>query len=139
MTDRYCLACNDYRIRHGTEPSDRELSAHLTGQGLLGRGQQPVSPSYLRRHFLRWRIHHLWAQHRTHTQAPSPARIARECARHGMTRQYNHPITAQYIEELGPHFERRWQTLNSVQTVDVLTRRPPQALIELRNHAHRHP
>ncbi|MFE7854177.1 DUF2637 domain-containing protein [Streptomyces sp. NPDC057403] len=114
VTDRYYLAWNDYRIRHGTEPSDRELSAHLADRGLLGRGQRPVSPSNLRRHFLRWRIYHLWAQHRTHAQAPSPARIARECARHGMTRQYNQPITAQYIEELGPGFERRWQTLNSV-------------------------
>ncbi|ALV30751.1 hypothetical protein AS200_00530 [Streptomyces sp. CdTB01] len=114
MSDRYYLAWQDYRIRHGTEPSDRELSTHLAAQGLLGRGQQPVSPANLRRHFLRWRIYSLWANHRAHTQSPAAADIARGCARHGLTRQYNQPITAQYIEQLTPDFERRWKTLNSV-------------------------
>ncbi|WP_427169006.1 DUF2637 domain-containing protein (plasmid) [Streptomyces sp. C1-1] len=111
VTDRYYLAWNDYRIRHGVEPSDRELSTHLATQGLLGRGQQPLSPANLRRHFLRWRIYNLWAHHRAHAQAPSPADIADACARHGITRQYNQPITTHYIQELIPDFEQRWHSL----------------------------
>ncbi|MFJ9729421.1 DUF2637 domain-containing protein [Streptomyces sp. NPDC101209] len=113
VTDRYYLAWQDYRIRYGVEPSDRELSTHLAAQGLLGRGQQPVSPANLRRHFLRWRIYYLWAQHRADTQAPAAADIARECGRHGITRQYNQPVTAEYVEGLTADFEQRWHTLNS--------------------------
>ncbi|WP_458249519.1 DUF2637 domain-containing protein [Streptomyces sp. MAI_2237] len=113
VTDRYYLAWQDYRIHYGVEPSGRELSTHLAAQGLLGRGQQPVSPANLRRHFLRWRIYHLWAQHRADTQAPAAADIARECARHGITRQYNQPVTAEYVEGLTADFEQRWHTLNS--------------------------
>ncbi|MER5511398.1 DUF2637 domain-containing protein, partial [Streptomyces sp. NPDC002766] len=119
LPDRYYLAWIDYQRRHGTEPTGQELSAHLATQGLLGRGRQPVSPANLRRHFLRWRIYALWAHQRLHTQAPSPADIAHQCARRGIAAQYNKPITPDYVARLIADFERRWQVL-SVRRPDNL-------------------
>ncbi|MGW2835941.1 hypothetical protein [Streptomyces sp. NPDC001286] len=102
----------NYQTHHGVEPTDQELSTHLATQGLLGRDHQPISPANLRRHFLRWRIYNLWANHRARTLTPSLTDIAAECARHGITAQYNKPINPNHITHLTPDFERRWQTLN---------------------------
>ncbi|MFL6110276.1 MAG: DUF2637 domain-containing protein [Catenulispora sp.] len=55
--DRYYLAWMDYQTHHGRPPTGQELSAYLAAKGLYGRGNQPVSPANLRRHFLRWRIY----------------------------------------------------------------------------------
>ncbi|MCH5677314.1 DUF2637 domain-containing protein [Streptomyces sp. CME 23] len=93
LPDRYYLAWQDYQTRHGTQPTGQQLSAHLATQGLLGRGQQPISPANLRRHFLRWRTYNIWATHRAHDPTPSPTDIAHECARLGITAQYNKPLT----------------------------------------------
>ncbi|MER5601075.1 hypothetical protein [Streptomyces sp. NPDC002265] len=87
------------------------VSAHLAHQGLLGRGRRPVSPANLRRHFLRWRIHNIWAEHGRHTQAPSSADLAQECAARGITGQYNRPIPPRYITDETPDFERRHHAL----------------------------
>ncbi|MFE2579735.1 hypothetical protein [Streptomyces sp. NPDC059378] len=105
-----------YQSEHGTEPTAEQLSAHLAHQGLLGRGGRPVSPANLRRHFLRWRIYNIWAKHRRHTHAPSSAELAQECAARGITGQYNRPITARYITDEAPDFERRRHALTTHHT-----------------------
>ncbi|MPY38161.1 hypothetical protein FNH09_45220 [Streptomyces adustus] len=105
-----------YQSEHGTEPTAEQLSAHLAHQGLLGRGRRPVSPANLRRHFLRWRVYNIWAEHRWHTQAPSSADLAQECAARGITGQYNRPVTARYITDETPDFERRRHALTTHHT-----------------------
>lgn len=101
----------DYQTEHGGEPTAEQLSAHLAGQGLLGRGGKPISPANLRRHLLPWRIYRIWSAHRADNDVPSSADIAQRCATYGITGQYNHPITPDYIAQATPGFERRWQTL----------------------------
>ncbi|MBO4259951.1 hypothetical protein GRC12_39870 [Streptomyces griseorubiginosus] len=116
--DRYYLAWTTYQTHHGTEPTGQQLSTYLAAHGLHGRNQQPISPANLRRYFLPWRIYDLWTKHRKETPAPSPSDIARECAAHGITAQYNKPITPQHITKLSTDFERRWQALTRHHTND---------------------
>lgn len=111
LTDRYYLAWTDYQSEHGDEPTAEQLSTHLAGQGLLGRGGKPISPANLRRHLLHWRIYKIWSTHRADNAAPPSTDIAQQCATLGITGQYNHPITPTYIAQATPEFERRWQTL----------------------------
>lgn len=111
LTDRYYLAWTDYQSEHGGEPTAEQLSTHLAGQGLLGRGGKPISPANLRRHLLHWRIYKIWSAHRADNAAPSSADIAQQCATLGITGQYNRPITLTYITQAAPEFERRWHTL----------------------------
>ncbi|WP_369383162.1 DUF2637 domain-containing protein [Streptomyces sp. cg36] len=118
-SDRYYLAWRDYQEEHGAEPSDGQLSAHLAAQGLLGRGGRPVSPANLRRHFVRWRIYTLWAQHRAHTGTPAPAEVARACGRLGITAQYGKPVTPELVAGQREDFERRWHTLTHHPTPDT--------------------
>jgi hypothetical protein len=84
-----------------------QLSAFLAhGKGMKGRGgEQPVSPSNLRRYLLPFRIYRLWAEQRAaRSGTPSLQAIAQDCAAQGITAQHNKPITTAY-------FERRWQAL----------------------------
>ncbi|MGY6026981.1 hypothetical protein ACWCQ7_46325, partial [Streptomyces spinosirectus] len=114
--DRYYLAWTDLRSQHGDETLTsthlaEQLSTHLATKGLYGRSGQPVSPATLRRYLLPFRLYHLWARQRQAETAPSAAAIAKDCAVHGITAQYNKPITADHITELAGDFERRWQAL----------------------------
>ncbi|MFB8776326.1 DUF2637 domain-containing protein [Streptomyces broussonetiae] len=109
--DRYYLAWNQYQKENGQEPTAEQLSAYLADKGMFGRGQRPVSPANLRRYLLPYRIYTIWAQHREHTDNPSLNAIAAECARRGITAQYNKPITAQDLIHQAPHFEQRWQNI----------------------------
>ncbi|WP_228048938.1 DUF2637 domain-containing protein, partial [Streptomyces justiciae] len=111
LTDRYYLQWMNYQTQHGTEPTPEQLSTHLAAQGLLGRGNKPISPSNLRRHFLNWRIYNLWITHRTHHDTPSADDISRQCMAQHITGQYNRPITPTYITQHTPEFQRRWHTL----------------------------
>ncbi|MFI9832877.1 DUF2637 domain-containing protein [Streptomyces sp. NPDC051913] len=111
LTDRYYLAWMNYQTQHGTEPTPEQLSTRLAAQGLLGRGGTPLSPSNLRRHLLNWRIYNLWTTHHTPDTAPSADDIARQCATHHITGQYNRPVTPTYITQQTPEFQRRRQAL----------------------------
>ncbi|MET7888762.1 DUF2637 domain-containing protein [Streptomyces avermitilis] len=110
-SDRYYLAWMEYQDQKGSEPSDEQLSAYCAEKGLLGRGDKPVSPSNLRRHFVRWRVYNVWAEQRAHTEVPAQSDIAQACADRGITAQYNKPVTPAYIAEESVDFERRWQAL----------------------------
>ncbi|MER6789871.1 DUF2637 domain-containing protein [Streptomyces sp. NPDC000658] len=114
--DRYYLAWTAYQEQKGSEPSDKELSAYCADRGLLGRGNQPVSPANLRRHFLRWRLYNIWAAQRAHTPAPAPSDLAQACAERGITGQHNKPITSDFIAKQAADFERRWQALTRHRT-----------------------
>ncbi|MDR6980131.1 hypothetical protein J2X68_006869 [Streptomyces sp. 3330] len=109
--DRYYLAWMEYQERKGSEPSDKELSAYCADKGLLGRGNKPISPANLRRHFLRWRVYNVWAEQRARTEAPVYSDLAQACADRGITGQHNKPITPDFITEEAVDFERRWQVL----------------------------
>ncbi|MFD8228526.1 DUF2637 domain-containing protein [Streptomyces massasporeus] len=113
--DRYYLAWTEYKNQHGTEPTDKQLSAHLANQGIYSRNHQPVSPATLRRYLLSYRLYDIWAQHRTHNPNPTPQAIAHHCNTHGITAQYNKPITPHHITQHTHHFQRRWHTLNHHQ------------------------
>lgn len=63
------------------------------------------------RHFVRWRVYNVWAEHRVHTDAPAQADVAQACADRGVTAQYNRPITPAYLADESEDFERRWQAL----------------------------
>ncbi|MFE6098176.1 DUF2637 domain-containing protein [Streptomyces massasporeus] len=109
--DRYYLAWTEYKNQHGTEPTDKQLSAHLASQGIYSRNQRPVSPATLRRYLLSYRLYDIWAQHRTHNPNPTPQAIAHHCNTNGITAQYNKPITPHHLTQHTHDFERRWQTL----------------------------
>ncbi len=109
--DRYYLAWMEYQDQKGSEPSDEQLSAYCAEKGLLGRGNKPISPANLRRHFVRWRVYNVWAEQRVHTEAPAQSEVAQACADRGITAQYNKAITPTYIAEEAQDFERRWQAL----------------------------
>ncbi|GKQ40542.1 DUF2637 domain-containing protein [Streptomyces sp. A012304] len=111
VADRYYLAWTEYRTRHGDEPSPEELSAFLAQNGVLGRGGNPVSPSTLRRYSLQFRVYAVWADHRAHTEAPSPDAVAQDCADRGITAQYNRAVTPAQITEQTEDFQRRWHLL----------------------------
>jgi hypothetical protein len=116
LPDRYYLAWTEYQHEHGTEPTAEQLSTYLAGKGLNGKGGKPISPSNLRRHYLRWRIYTIWAQHRTHAHHPNPQDIAHACTSQGITAQYNRPLTPDHITHATPDFQRRWQTLTHHHT-----------------------
>ncbi|MCZ4610313.1 DUF2637 domain-containing protein [Streptomyces sp. Lzd4kr] len=109
--DRYYLAWTEYQNRKGSEPSDEQLSAYCAEKGLLGRGNKPISPANLRRHFVRWRVYNVWAAQRMRTAEPVPAEVAHACAERGITAQYNRPLTVEYVADEAADFERRWQAL----------------------------
>lgn len=110
--DRYYLAWMEYQAENGAEPEKAEqLSEFLAGKGLHGRGGKPVSPSTLRRYLLPFRVYSLWAEQRVRSDKPSFEAVAQQCAAHGITAQYNKPITPEYISENAADFERRWQAL----------------------------
>ncbi|MGW2827210.1 DUF2637 domain-containing protein [Streptomyces sp. NPDC001443] len=110
--DRYYLAWMEYQAETGAEPEKAEqLSEFLAGKGLYGRGGKPVSPSTLRRYLLPFRVYSLWAEQRVRSDKPSFDAVAQECAAHGITAQYNKPISPEYISENAADFERRWQAL----------------------------
>ncbi|WP_246041243.1 DUF2637 domain-containing protein [Streptomyces cadmiisoli] len=110
--DRYYLAWMEYQAETGAEPVKAEqLSAFLAGKGLYGRGGKPVSPSTLRRYLMPFRVYSLWAAHRARSAKPPFDAVAHDCAGHGVTAQYNRPITADYVAENAADFERRWQAL----------------------------
>ncbi|MFI1415595.1 hypothetical protein ACH4Y0_37580, partial [Streptomyces sp. NPDC020707] len=109
--DRYYLAWMQYQDEHGSEPSDEQLSAYCAQQGLLGRGNNPISPANLRRHFVRWRVYNVWAEQRANTEIPARSDVAQMCADRGITAQYNRPLTPAYIDDEAKDFERRWQAL----------------------------
>ncbi|MFF1276992.1 hypothetical protein ACFVZC_26815 [Streptomyces marokkonensis] len=116
MPDRYYLAWLAYQSEHKTEPSAEQLSAYLATQGLLGRGNKPVSPSNLRRHFLRWRIYTIWAKHRHHTANPPIRVVAQDCATRNITGQYNRPVTTDYIAAHTTDFQHRWHRIGASPT-----------------------
>ncbi|WP_229713957.1 DUF2637 domain-containing protein [Streptomyces fuscichromogenes] len=109
--DRYYLAWMEYQDRDGSEPTDEQLSAFCADKGLLGRGNKPISPANLRRHFVRWRVYNVWSELRAGADTPAQSAVAQECAVRGITAQYNRPITADYVTEESEDFERRWQAL----------------------------
>ncbi|MEU9412224.1 DUF2637 domain-containing protein [Streptomyces sp. NPDC048281] len=109
--DRYYLAWMEYQDLKGTEPSDEQLSAFCAEKGLLGRGNNPISPANLRRHFVRWRVYNVWSALRAGADAPAQSVVAQECAARGITAQYNRPISANYVTEESEDFERRWKAL----------------------------
>ncbi|MEU5282307.1 hypothetical protein AB0G87_38630, partial [Streptomyces asoensis] len=114
--DRYYLAWTEYQTEHGAEPTDEQLSAYLARKGLYGRGRKQVSPATLRRYFLPFRVHSVWAEHRMRTEMPEADAIAQECAARGITAQYNKPVTTGYINDNTDDFERRWQALARYRT-----------------------
>ncbi|GAA2485089.1 hypothetical protein GCM10010276_23680 [Streptomyces longisporus] len=77
-----------------------------------GRDGQPLSPATLRRYLLPFRLYSIWTQHRQHAPNPPLETIAQQCATHGITAQYNKPITAAHLTQHTTDFERRWHTLN---------------------------
>ncbi|MFG2961369.1 DUF2637 domain-containing protein [Streptomyces sp. NPDC048291] len=109
--DRYYLAWMEYQDQKGSEPSDEQLSAFCADKGLLGRGNKPISPANLRRHFVRWRVYNVWSELRAGADTPVQSAVAQECAPRGITAQYNRPITADYVTDESEDFERRWQAL----------------------------
>jgi hypothetical protein len=111
VVDRYYLAWRDYQDLHGEQPSGKDLSAHLADKGITGRGGSPVSPSTLRRYFLRFRIYQIWVDHRLESTVPSPHTVTQVCAQRGITAQYNRPITAEDIARQADDFERRWRAI----------------------------
>jgi hypothetical protein len=119
--DRYYLAWKNCQTHHRDEtPSStreaEQLSACLAAQGLHGRNGSPINPATLRRYLLPFRLYALWALQRQHTDIPSPETIARQCAHHGITSQYNKPVTTRHITQHATDFERRWQALTSHHT-----------------------
>ncbi|MFD9204230.1 hypothetical protein ACFWDP_38950, partial [Streptomyces anthocyanicus] len=110
-SDRYYLAWMKYQDEQGSEPSDEQLSVYCAQQGLLGRGNKPISTANLRRHFVRWRVYNVWAEQREHTENPAHSDVAQMCADRGITAQYKRPLTSVYIAEEANDFERRWQAL----------------------------
>ncbi|WP_229848940.1 DUF2637 domain-containing protein [Streptomyces melanogenes] len=118
-SDRYYLAWRQYQEEHGVEPTDEELSAYLAGKGLLGRGGKRISAANLRRHFVRWRIYRVWAEHRVRTDDPVLVEVARVCGERGITAQYNKPVTPTLVAGERADFERRWQTLTHHPTPDT--------------------
>ncbi|MFD6556477.1 hypothetical protein ACFWNJ_43165, partial [Streptomyces sp. NPDC058398] len=115
VVDRYYLAWRDYQDLHGEQPSGKELSAHLVGKGITGRGGSPVSPSTLRRYFLHFRIYQIWADHRLESTVPAPHTVAQICAQQGITAQYNRVITTDDIRNHVHAYERRWQAIRKHQ------------------------
>jgi hypothetical protein len=110
--DRYYLAWTEYQSEYGHEPRAEQLSGYLASQkGMTGRGGKPVSPSTLRRYLLPFRVYNLWAEQRVRNETPSLEAIAQDCAAHGITAQYNKPLTTDYIAQQAVDFERRWQAL----------------------------
>jgi hypothetical protein len=65
----------------------------------------------LRRYLLPFRVYSFWAEQRVRSDKPSFDAVAQQCATHGITAQYNKPITPEYIAENAADFERRWQAL----------------------------
>ncbi|MGW0628522.1 DUF2637 domain-containing protein [Streptomyces sp. NPDC002758] len=116
LVDRYYLAWREYRTRHGEEPTGQKLSAYLADRGMHSRSGKPVSPSTLRRYFLPFRLYTIWAQHRVRSSTPALDAIAHDCATHGITAQYNKPLTIHDISEHTDDFERRWQATNQHHT-----------------------
>jgi hypothetical protein len=117
--DRYYLAWLQLQTQRGDELQSstqeaEQLSAFLAhGKGMKGRGgEQPVSPSNLRRYLLPFRIYRLWAEQRAaRSGTPSLQAIAQDCAAQGITAQHNKPITTAYLAGQVEGFERRWQAL----------------------------
>ncbi|MCX5357490.1 hypothetical protein OG864_01775 [Streptomyces sp. NBC_00124] len=115
--DRYYLAWAEHQAQRSDEPPSstveaEALSVYLAEEkGLRGRGGKPVSVGNLRRYLLPFRVYHLWAEQRLHSEAPSLDGVAQECAAQGITAQHNRPITAAYIAGQVDDFERRWQAL----------------------------
>ncbi|MET8291837.1 hypothetical protein ABZV80_42830 [Streptomyces sp. NPDC005132] len=116
VVDRYYLAWKNYQNEHGQEPTDKQLSTSLASEGVTGRSGNPISPSTLRRYFLHFRMYHVWADHRMSTDSPSAESVAQDCARRGITAQYNKPVAAGDIAPQADDFERRWQTLQEGST-----------------------
>ncbi len=109
--DRYYLAWTHYLEQHSNEPTAGQLSAYLTDQGINSRDGKPVSPSTLRRYYVPFRIYRTWAEHRARNDVPSPDAVAQDCSTHGITAQYNKPITPDAITKQSSDFERRWHAL----------------------------
>ncbi|MFC9078559.1 hypothetical protein ACFTY7_16380 [Streptomyces sp. NPDC057062] len=51
----------------------------------------------------------IWAEHREGSSTPALDAIGHDCAAHGITAQYNRPLTIHDISEHTDDFERRWQ------------------------------
>ncbi|MER7683303.1 hypothetical protein ABT031_43020, partial [Streptomyces sp. NPDC096934] len=117
VVDHYYLAWLEHQKQHGTEPSDKQLSGSLAGNGVKGRGGKPVSPSTLRRYLLPFRIYTVWASHRTRDEIPSASAVAQDCTTRGITAQYKNPLTANDITKQAHDFERRWKTLTRRNSV----------------------
>jgi hypothetical protein len=111
LVDRYYLAWQEYRTQHGDEPTGQKLSAYLADKGLRSRSGKPISPSTLRRYFLPFRLYTIWAEHRKGSSTPGLDAIAHDCAAHGITAQYNKPLTVNDVSEHVDDFERRWHSL----------------------------
>ncbi|MGW2936332.1 DUF2637 domain-containing protein [Streptomyces sp. NPDC001156] len=111
LVDRYYLAWRKYQTQHGDEPTGQKLSAYLADRGMHGRSGKPISPSTLRRYFLSFRLYTIWAEHRVGGSTPALDAIAHDCAVHGVTAQYNKPLTVHDISEHVDDFERRWRSL----------------------------
>ncbi|MGW4657705.1 DUF2637 domain-containing protein [Streptomyces sp. NPDC004279] len=109
LVDRYYLAWQEYLTQHGDKPTGQQLSAYLAGKGMRSRSGKPVSPSTLRRYLLPFRLYTIWAKHRIGSSTPALEAIAHDCAAHGITAQYNRPLTIHDISEHVEDFERRWQ------------------------------
>ena len=105
-----------YQADHRREPSPGQLSAYLASLGYFGRNGKPLSASNLRRHYLRWRIYNIWTTHQTRQDTPSADDIAQECAAHGITGQYNRPVTTAFITDHTTDFQRRRQALTNPHT-----------------------
>ncbi|MFF4361055.1 DUF2637 domain-containing protein [Streptomyces sp. NPDC001604] len=114
--DRYYLAWADLQKQHRdaahtSTPAAQQLSTYLATQGMHGRDGRPLSPATLRRYLLPFRLYSVWAQYRQHTPNPPLETIAQQCTTHGITAQYNKPITAAYLTQHATDFERRWHAL----------------------------
>ncbi|MFE9024354.1 DUF2637 domain-containing protein [Streptomyces sp. NPDC007808] len=126
--DHYYLAWHHYQQHHGKEPDPAELSTHLAHKGIYGRDNQPVKPKTLARYTLQFRIYTIWAKHRALTNHPSLQTVAEDCASHGITGQYNKPLTPTDLKKHLNRFQHRWHTLNPHTTNQHHPPTPPTAL-----------
>ncbi|MGW0778413.1 hypothetical protein ACWD01_33400, partial [Streptomyces sp. NPDC002835] len=112
IVDRYYMAWEEFRERHGREPKDAELSVFLMTRQITNRSGGPVSPSTLRRYFLEFRIYSQWSLRRAETgQTPSAEGVADHLAKLGITGQYSRQIPEATVEKYAVDFERRYNAI----------------------------
>ncbi|MPY57328.1 hypothetical protein [Streptomyces spongiae] len=111
-TDRYYQAWVHYIEEHHRQPSGRQLSAVLAGQGIKGADSRPVRPDALSRHFPEFRLYSdwssLWARN---GYRPGTGPSAKETASMARKSSENSWDSADAVEKYLPEFRRRHHAL----------------------------